>query len=172
LKAAVDASEGNGRINVSLVNSLLRDPNALISAAGSPLSAFAKSFGMLGTQTTPRESTCNTNFGDFHASVTLQGTNFSLRGALNADNPDTAKIIHGLISSLMEPAIGAIPDKQAQEIMKRIKMSPRENEIVWEADVAAETVATYIREQTQPKPAPVTATKPAAAKPRRRIRRH
>ena len=89
---------------------------------------------------------------------------------LNTDNPDTAKIIHGLISSLLEPAIGAIPDKQAQELIKRVKMSPRENEIVWEADVAAETVATYIREQMQPKPVPATTTKPVA-KPKRRVRR-
>ena len=170
LKSAVDASEGNGRINPALLNSLLRDRNALISASGSPLAAFAKSFGMLGTQTTSREASCNTRFGDFHADVTLEGTNFSLRGALNTDNPDTAKIIHGLISSLLEPAIGAIPDKQAQELIKRVKMSPRENEIVWEADVAAETVATYIREQTQPKPVPATTTKPVA-KPKRRVRR-
>ncbi|PYS70397.1 MAG: hypothetical protein DMF69_13695 [Acidobacteria bacterium] len=171
LKSAVDASEGDGRINPMMLNSLLRDPNALISASGSPLVAFTKSFGMLGTQTTPREATCNTRFGEFYSSVTLVGTNFSLRGAINTDNPDTTKIMHSLISSLLEPAIGAIPDKQAQELIKRVKMSPRENEIVWEADVATETVATYYREQTQPKPIPTTTTKPAATKPKRRIRR-
>ena len=33
------------------LNSLVRDPNALISFAGTPWGSFAKSFGMLGTET-------------------------------------------------------------------------------------------------------------------------
>jgi hypothetical protein len=179
LKAAVDASEGEGRINATSLNSLLRNPNALISAAGSPLTAFIKSFGLLGTQTAPREASCLTRFGDFYAAVTVEGTNFSLRGAMNTDNPETAKIIHGLISSLLEPAISSVPDKEAQSILKSIKMSPRENEIVLEADVSHETIAKFVREQTQPKATtPTTSTTPTAKptpkpkpKPKRRVRR-
>lgn len=173
LKAAVDASEGNGRINSATVSSLLRDPNALVSAAGAPITAFAKSFGLMGTQASPRESTCNTRFGDFYAAVTMDASNFNLRGAMNTDNPDTAKIIHGLISSLMTPAVESIPDKEAASILKTMKLTPRESEIVVEADISQETVAKFISEQTQPKATatPASTTKKPAAKPRRRVRR-
>ena len=37
LRAAIDASEGNGRISTQALNSLLRDPNALASAAADRL---------------------------------------------------------------------------------------------------------------------------------------
>jgi hypothetical protein len=172
LKAAVDAAAGNGRINGAAINSLMRDPNALISMQGSPLTAFAKSFGMLGTQAVPRESRCDTRFGDFYAAITMDASNFNLRGAMNADNPDTAKILHGLISSLLQPALDSVPDKDAQKILKAIRMSAKESEIVWEADVPQATVATIIQEQLKPKKEPPAAssTKPAAT-PKRRTRR-
>jgi len=177
VKAAVDASEGNGRISSEVLKSLLRDPNALVSMAGSPLTAFAKSFGMMGTQTTKREN-CPTRFGDFYAAITMDGTNFNLRGAMNTDNPDTAKIINGLLASVLQPAIDSIPGKEAQAVLKGIKMLPKENEIVWEADVPEQVVATMLREQTQAKPSPQTEAKPTEtstkkplAKPRRRTHR-
>jgi hypothetical protein len=177
VKAAVDASEGNGRISSEVLNSLLRDPNALVSVAGSPLTAFAKSFGMMGTQTTKREN-CPTRFGDFYAAITMDGTNFNLRGAMNTDNPDTAKIINGLLASVLQPAIDSIPDKEAQAVLKGIKMLPKENEIVWEADVPEQVVAAMLREQAQAKPSPPTQAKPAEtstkkpmAKPKRRTHR-
>lgn len=170
LKGAIDAAEGNGRISSTALNSLLRDPNALISAAGSPLTAFAKSFGMLGTETTTRDAQCDTRFGDFYAAVTMDGTNFSLRGAMNTDNPDTAKIVNGLISGLMQQAISSIPDKEAQTVMKNLRMQPRENEIVWEADLPESTVAAFIRESMKPKETVPPAAKPKP-KPKRRVRR-
>ena len=177
LKAAVDAADGKARISSATINSLLRDPNALVSAAGSPLTAFAKSFGLLGTQTTAREEKCDSRFGDFYGAITMDASNFNLRGAMNTDNPDTAKIINGLLSSLLQPAIDSIPDKQAQTVLKAIRMLPRENEIVWEADVPHQTVATLIQEQIAPKKtdtASVSGTSaPAKTKPktRRRVRR-
>jgi hypothetical protein len=172
LKAAIDAGDGNGRINSSAISSLLRDPNALISASGSPLNAFVKSFGMLGTETTPRESRCDTRFGDFYGAITLNGANFSLRGAMNADNPDTAKIINGLFSGLWQQAITAIPDKNAQGVLKNIRIVPKESEIVFEADVPEQTVASYIKEAMTPtkKEAAATPAKPVS-KPKRRVRR-
>ena len=172
LKAAVDAGNGNGRISSTAINSLLRDPNALISASGSPLTAFVKSFGMLGTETTPRESRCDTRFGDFYAAITLNGTNFSLRGAMNADNPDTAIIINGLFSGLWQQAITAIPDKNAQGVLKNIRIVPKESEIVFEADVPEQTVASYVKEALKPTPKveAATSTKPAT-KTKRRVRR-
>jgi len=126
----------------------------------------------MGTETTPRETRCDTRFGDFYAAVTMDATNFNLRGAMNADNPDTAKIIRGLISSLMQPAIDSVPDKDAQSVLKAIRMTAKESEIVWEADVPQESVAKLIREQMKPKAqaAPPTASKPVT-KPKRRVRR-
>lgn len=58
LRAAIDAGDGKNRISTEALNSLVRDPNALISIAGAPWHSFAKSFGMLGTETTAREPRC------------------------------------------------------------------------------------------------------------------
>ena len=169
LKSAIDAAEGNGRINSATLESLFRDPNVLIAASGAPLTSFAKSFGLLGLENTSRESRCDTRFGNFYAAVTMSGTNFSLRGAMNADNPDTAKIINSLLSGLMQQGIGAVPDKQAQTILQSLKMTARENEIVWEADIPEQTVAEFIRSAPRAAATPAT-TKPVTA-PKRPVRR-
>lgn len=166
LKSAIDAAEGTGRINAATLESLLRDPNALIVASGAPLAAFAKSFGLFGLENTARESRCDTSFGNFYAAVTMNGTNFSLRGAMNADNPDTAKIINNLLSGLMQQGINAVPDKQAQTILQSLKMTARESEVVWEADIPDKVVADFLK----PKPAAKTTTtnKPAPRRPARK----
>ena len=175
LKAAIDAAAGNGRINPATVNSVLRNPNALVSAAGSPLSAFAKSFGLLGTETTPRESRCDSHFGDFYAAITIDATNVNFRGAMNADNPDTAKIINGMISGVVQPLIGALPEEAARTVLQAIRMQARESEVVWEADVPHQTVAAFIQEQMKSKEEPAVKATPAPAKPKtapkRRVRR-
>ena len=171
LKAAVDAADGNGRISATALASLLRNPNALVSAAGSPLSAFAKSFGLLGTETTPRDPRCDTRFGDFYTAVTMEGSSFSLRGAMNADNPDTAKIINGLLSGLLQQTIGSIPDKSAETVLKGLRMSPRESEVVLEADIPGQAVADFVRQQMKPTPTPATATEKPATKRTLRKRR-
>lgn len=183
LKSAIDAADGTGRINPALVDSLMRDPNVLMATAGAPLASFAKAFGLFGTETTPREGVCNTPFGNFYSAVTISGTNFSVRGAMNADNPDTAKIISSLISMLMKQAMNTGADKEAQNILdsmkltgaesqmfetiiKSIKLMPKDNEVVWEADIPQQAIA----EAMKPKPAAKTETKPAAT-PRRPVRR-
>jgi hypothetical protein len=171
LKAAIDAADGTGRINPGFIGSLLRDPNALIAATGAPLATIAKSLGLFGLENTSRESSCTTDFGNFYAAVTMNGTNFSLRGAMHADNPDTARIVNNLLSSLMQQGINAVPDKQAQTILQSIKMSAKDSEIVWEADVPEKVVADFMKPKPAPasKPAPAT-TKPAARKPVRKKR--
>src|ERR1043166_1794090 len=169
LKAAIDSTEGHGRVSSNTIASLLRDPNALISAAGSPLTAFKKSFGMLGTQAVARDPRCETKFGDFYAAITMDGTNFNLRGAMNADNPDTAKIINDLFSGMFQQAINFIPEKETQSVLKNIRMLPKESEIVFEAELPSSTVATFIRNQSKPKDISVV-PKPAT-KPKRRVRR-
>jgi hypothetical protein len=171
LKAAVDAGEGKGRITTEALNSLLRDQNALISAAGSPFGSFAKSFGLLGTETTPRESRCDSKMGDFYSAVTMDAASFSLRGAMNADNPDTAKIINGLLSGLLQQAASSVPDKGAQALLRGIKMMAQENEVVWQADIPQQAAADFIREQMKPKAATVTANKSQQETPKRPIRK-
>ena len=168
LKSAIDAAEGNGRISSAALESLLRDPNALISASGAPLASFAKSFGMMGLENTSRESRCDTRFGNFYAAVTMTGTGFSLRGAMNADNPDTAKIIQGLMWGLIQQGASAVPDKDAQSMLKALKMSARESEIVVEADIPDKVVADMLKSVSKPKAA---ATPVKATTPRRPVRK-
>jgi hypothetical protein len=159
LKSAIDAAEGKDRISAATLESLLRDPNVLASASGAPLAAFAKSIGMLGLENTTRASRCDTPFGNFYAAITMTGTNFNLRGAMNADNPDTAKIINKLVSELLKEAISSALDKQAQPILQSLKMSARDNEVVWEADIPEKMVTDLIWS------APKAATTPAVIKP-------
>lgn len=168
IKAAVDAADGTGRISSAALESLLRDPNALIAASGAPLAAFAKSIGFFGLETTSRVSSCNTSFGNFYAAVTMTGTNFSLRGAMNADNPDTAKIINNLLSGLMKQGASAVPDKNAQTVLQTLKMAAKDSEVVIEADIPEKMVADFIR--TAPAPAAKTEAKPASSRPVRRKR--
>jgi hypothetical protein len=178
LESAIAATEGNGRISAATLQSLLRDPNVLASASGAPLAAFAKSIGMTGLENTSRASHCDTPFGNFYAAITMSGTNFSLRGAMNADNPDTAKIINNLLAGLMKEGISSVPDKQAQTILQSLKMSARENEIVWEADIPEKIVADFIRstsakpvtQVTAPAPKPVIPKKPVL--PRKRTKKN
>lgn len=170
LQAAIDAADGKGRISAAALDSLLRDPNALISASGTPLGSFAKSFGMMGLENTSRESHCDTPFGNFYAAVTMNGSNFNLRGAMNADNPDTAKIIQNLLLGLMQQGIGAIPDKDAQTMLKALKLTAKDNEIVVEADIPGTVVADFMKAVTAPKVEPITAPKPATRRPVRKKR--
>jgi hypothetical protein len=172
VKAAIDAADGNGRINPAVITSVLRDQNALLSVAGSPIAAFAKSFGMLGTDVAPREARCETKFGDFYGAVTMDADTFRLRAALNADNPDTAKIIINLLSGLWPAATGAMPDPSAQAALKMVKLLPQENEVIIQADIPGQTVASFIREQTKAKP-PATPAPPEQPKKKPvRRRRH
>ncbi len=150
LKAAIDAGEGTGRISSESLNSLLRDPNALISAAGSPWAAFAKSFGMRGTEAAERTPRCESQLGDFYAAVTMDATNFVLRASMNADNPDTAKIMRNLFSGLMAQA-KSIPDPTAQMALKALSFTAEESEVVLRADVPQQVILDFIKKQTAPK---------------------
>jgi hypothetical protein len=172
LKSAIDAVEGGGRIRPETVQSLMRDPNVLLAATGSPLLAFVRSFGMLGTETTPREGRCDSNFGNFYAAVTMSGANYSLRGAMNADNPDTAKIITGLLSSLMKHGIEAVPDKGAQTALQSIRLLAKDNEIVIEGDIPGTMIADLFKSETKPKEAAAPKTAPAKPPVRRTKRRN
>ena len=168
LRAAIDAADGNGRISAATLESLFRDPNVLMAASGAPLASFAKSFGLLGLENTSRESRCDTRFGNFYAAVTMTGTNFVLRGAMNADNPDTAKIVNNLLSGLMQQGISSVPDKNAQTILQGLKMSAKDSEVVWEADIPEKVVADYLKSTPAP---PATSATPAKTTPKRPVRK-
>ena len=175
VKAAIDAAAGKGRISPDLVNSALRDPTALISSAGSPVTAFAKTFALLGTENNPRAPKCDMKLGDFYASLTMDATSFKFRGAMNADNPDTAKIIKSLLSMGLQQATNAIKDSQAQSVLSSLVITPTDTEVLIQADVSQQAVADFIRDQSKPKkqvvamPAAAPAT-PAKALPKRRTR--
>lgn len=175
LKAAIDAGEGNGRISGESLNSLLRDPTVLLSVAGSPWNSFAKSFGLLGTESSPRPPRCESNLGNFYAAITMDATNFMLRGALGADNPDTAMIINNLLSGMLRHATSSVPDKTAQSALKTLSLNARENEVVVSADIPQQMVIDFMKERMKPKQenAATVKTKPPARKPavRRRTRR-
>lgn len=173
LQSAVEAAEGGPRISAAAIQSLMRDPNVLMATSGAPLASIARSIGLFGTETTPREGRCDTSFGNFYAAVTLSGTNYSLRGAMNADNPDTAKIITGLLSGLMKQGIDAVPDKQAQTILQSIRMTPKDNEVMIEADIPGQMIADLIKQETKDKAetAPAKSTTPKRQPVKRTKRR-
>jgi hypothetical protein len=129
----------------------MRDPNVLISVAGSPWGAFAKSFGMLGTEGNAHPARCESRLGDFYGALTMDATNFRLRGMMNADNPDTAKIINNLLGGLLQHGISEIPDKQAQAMLKGVTLAPEGNEVVLQADFPQQMVVDLIRREMMPK---------------------
>ena len=176
LRAAVDAAEGNGRISTESLNSLLRDPTVLASIAGSPMNSFAKSFGLMGTETNPRPPKCDSNLGNFYVALTMDATNFMLRGVMGADNPDTANIMNNLLSGFVRHATSYIPDKTGQTVMSSLQLSARDNEMVLSADVPHQMVIDFIKSKSQPAKkddAATSAATPPAKKPvvRRKRRR-
>jgi hypothetical protein len=159
---------------------LVRDPNALISMAGSPWGSFAKSFGMMGTETTPRTPRCESRIGDFYAALTMDATNFSYRGVSNADNPDTARIFANLYAGLLQYAIKSIPDATVQTVLKGFAITAEGDDVLIRADFPQQMVLDLIKQQMKPKDVTTTTTittpitPEAPAKPavkRRRARR-
>ncbi len=177
LRAAIDAGEGKERISSAAINWLVRDPNALLSFAGSPWGSFAKSFGMLGTETTPRAPRCESKIGDFYAALTMDATNFMFRGVSNADNPDTAKILANLYTGLLQYATSSIKGPGAQSVLKGLAITAEGDEVLLRADFSQQMVMEMIKQQMKPKQVEAaststsTITKPAV-KRRRTRRRH
>ncbi len=152
LRAAIDAGDGKDRISAETLNSLVRDPNALLSIAGTPWHSFAKGFGMLGTETNARAPRCESKIGDFYVALTMDATNFMLRGISNADNPDTAKIISRLYSGLLAYATQSIPDATAKSLLKNIAITAEGDEVRLSADIPQQAVVELIQQQMK-KPA-------------------
>lgn len=174
LRAAIDASGGKDRISPDSLNSLVRDPNVLMSFAGAPWHSFAKSFGMLGTETNARAPRCDTKIGDLYAALTMDATNFMIRGVSNADNPDTAKIFANLYSGLLRYATSSVKDQMGQSLLKGMAITAEGDEVFFNANLPQQMVVDLIQKQMKPKARvadvkAATPTKPAAK--RRRTRR-
>lgn len=173
LRAAIDAAAGKDRISTESLNSLVRDPNVLISFAGTPWHSFAKSFGMLGTETTARAARCDSKIGDIYAALTMDATNFMIRGVSNADNPDTAKIVANLYSGLLRYASSSIKDPAAQSLLNGLAITAEGDEVLLSANFPQQTVLDLIQKQMKPKQVDVSDVK-KITKPvhrRRRTRR-
>ena len=170
LRAAIDAGEGKDRITAETLNSLVRDSNALISIAGRPFYGFAKAFGMHGTEVTARSPKCDTRLGDFYASVTMDATNFMLRGAVNEDNPDTAKIFSNLFSGMLRFGLSNIKDPAMQSLANNITIAAEGDEVIVRADLPQQMVIEMVKKAMAPAP---KKAEPAAApqKPKTPVRR-
>ncbi len=165
IKAAVDAEQGQGRINPETLNSLMRDPNVLLSIVGLPLNSFAKSFGLLGVEGSASGGAVS-RFGDFYAAVTMDQTHLKVRGAMNADNPNTAKIISGLLLPLAQQALSSLTGKSAESILTNFAMTAEGHELMLKADLSQPALVKFVKEQmTKPAPAEV---KPEVKKPVKR----
>ena len=151
LRAAADASDGKERISAATLNTLVRDTNALASVAATPWHSFAKSFGMLGTDTNPRAARCESNMGNLYAAITMDATNFMVRGAMHADNPDTAKIFSNLYSGILSYAISSIPDPSTQTMLKGLAITAEGDEVMLRADFPQQTVVQMLQQQMSPK---------------------
>lgn len=176
LRAAIDADGGKGRISVETLNSLVRDSSALISVAGRPWASFGRSFGLMGTEANERALRCDSRMGDFYAAVTMDANNFIVRGSMNEDNPDTAKIVSNLFSGMLGFASSSVKDPAAQAMLKNIVIAADGDDITLRADLAQQMVIDMVKQQMmQPKKqdvaAPATPTSPVKPRPRRRTRR-
>lgn len=169
LRAAINSGDGKARIEMATLNSLVRDPNALVSVAGMPWHSFAKSFGMLGTETNARTPRCDTKQGDFYAALTTDATNFMLRGAMNADNPDTAKIISGLVSGFLRHATSSIKDPMMTPLLNGIAVVAEGDEVMLRADVPHQMVKDAMK--AKPKMASDGAVKPGEPKGKPPVKR-
>ncbi|HUS09796.1 MAG TPA: hypothetical protein VMZ30_04960 [Pyrinomonadaceae bacterium] len=151
LRSAIDAGDGKGRISTEALASLVRDPNALVSLAGSPWGSFAKSFGMHGTETTARTPRCESKIGDFYAALTMDATNFMIRGVSNADNPDTARILANLYFGLLQFATKSVPDPSARSLLAGIAVTAEGDEVLVRASFPQQMILDLIKQQMKPK---------------------
>ncbi|MBC7909465.1 MAG: hypothetical protein H7Y30_03130 [Pyrinomonadaceae bacterium] len=178
IKAALDAADGRGRIKAETVASILRDPTALISISGSPMMAFAKSFGLRMAENRDGQNNCMTQFGEFYASINMDAQNFKLTGAMNADNPDTARLMRNMLSGFFEQTKSSVPDKNAQTIFDEVKLIAEGSEVLVQANIPIDMAVKYVREMFAPPPKPIAVTttevktqtpaKPKSTKPKRK----
>jgi len=84
--------------------------------------------------------------GDFYVALTMDATNFMLRGISNADNPDTAKIISKLYAGLLGYAAQSIPDATAQSLLKNIAITAESDEVRLNAVIPQQMIVELIQQ--------------------------
>jgi hypothetical protein len=136
----------------------MRDPNVLMSFAGSPMSGFAKSFGLRMADNLDSANGCGTRFGDFYISLDMDAQNFKFNGAMNADNPDTATMMKNMFAGYIQQGKGMVPDKEVQAMIDQLKMTAEGSEVLVEVAIPQETAARFMRDVFAPKKAPAAAT--------------
>jgi hypothetical protein len=161
VKAALDAADGNGRIKPETLSVLLRNPNVLMSVAGSPMTGFAKSFGLRMADHMDTANGCGTRFGDFYVSLDMDAQNFRINGAMNADNPDTASMMRNMFAGYIQQGKGMVPDKDAQAVIDQLKLTAEGSEVLVEIPIPQEMAARFIRDMFAPKKPQVVATSTA-----------
>lgn len=169
IKAALEAADGHGRIKPEALASYVRNPNALISASGSPLVAFAKSFGLRMAENP--DPNCMTKFGEYYISLTMGDNAFKFNGAMNADNPATARLIRNMLSGVIQEAKGMVPDKDAKVVFEQLKILAEGDEVLAELSVPQEVAARLVREMLKPAPKPAATPTKTVTKPKPRTRR-
>ena len=70
---------------------------------------------------------------------------------MNADNPDTAKIISNLYSGFLRYATSSIPDPSAQTMLKGVAITAEGDEVMLRADFPQQMVMDLIHQQMNPK---------------------
>jgi hypothetical protein len=126
---------------------------------------------MLGTDANAREPRCETNLGDFYAALTMDSTNFMLRGVSSADNPDTAKIIANLYSGLLRYAMSSVPDESIKSLLRNLSITAEGNEVLTRADFSQQMVMDLIQQKMKPKTMEISTPEAVPAKPAVRKRR-
>jgi hypothetical protein len=162
IKSALDAANGQGRIKPETVNSLLKDPNVLISTSHAPVLAFAKSFGLRMAENP--DPNCTTKFGDFNLSLSMGEQDFKIVGSMNADNPFTAGFVKNMINGFLQQGKSLAPDKNAQSMFDQIKIMVEGSEVVVQATIPQEMAKGLLREMFAPKPKAATATSTSTTK--------
>jgi hypothetical protein len=114
--------------------------------------------------------------GDLYLAITMDATNFMVRGATNADNPDTAKILSNLYSGMLRYATSSIPDPAAQSMLKGLAITAEGDEVMLRADFPQQMVMDLIHQHMAPRKDEAAAAAPqkTTAKPtvkRRRTKR-
>ena len=106
--------------------------------------AFNKAFGILGTEASDRPAKCDSRLGDFYLSLDMDEANLMLKGIMNADNPDTAKIISKLINAFIAEA-SAMIDKNTQATLNAVKIDSEGDDVVLNAKVPQQMVIDLIK---------------------------
>jgi hypothetical protein len=159
VKAAIDADEGRGRLKPQLAQSIVRDPENLISISGSLLTGLARSIALIDSAR-PGAWDCLNSFGQGYLALRQTESGLRITGALNGDNPETAGILKNMITFLLKQAESFVPDPEMKTVLQALHVSVEGNEIVGSGDISQTTINSWLEKKTPPPP-PAAVAQPA-----------